>query len=161
MRTVGCVRLCVPVSCRCQPNRFLPGLFKIRGLPFSQICGAHRLAVAACHASPSLCTVRVVHLSDTHGLHDACAVPEGDILIHTGDFCYRSGCQDDYGSFDRFLAKQPHPHKLVVLGNHDLRAWEDVAPALPSATHIFWKEEIQVRGSPVDPTRPSPACLAA
>lgn len=34
--------------------------------------------------------MRVVCISDTHGLHDAlqteCAIPDGDVFIHAGDF---------------------------------------------------------------------------
>ena len=45
---------------------------------------------------------------------------DGDILIHTGDFCYRWGNTAEFADFDAFLARQPHAHKLVVLGNHDL-----------------------------------------
>ena len=63
-------------------------------------------------------TLRIVVLSDTHGLHDAVEVPDGDILIHAGDFTLR-GSLDELRSFNDFLGKQPHQFKLVIAGNHD------------------------------------------
>ena len=63
-------------------------------------------------------TVRLICLSDTHGLHDKIVVPDGDILIHAGDLT-SMGTPDQVRSFDRFLAKLPHRHKIVIAGNHD------------------------------------------
>ena len=31
--------------------------------------------------------VRLVLLSDTHGLHREISIPDGDVLVHAGDFC--------------------------------------------------------------------------
>ena len=30
--------------------------------------------------------IKFVCISDTHGMHSAMSVPEGDVLIHAGDF---------------------------------------------------------------------------
>jgi len=36
--------------------------------------------------------MRLVVISDTHGLHDRIdSLPDGDILVHAGDFRIRSG----------------------------------------------------------------------
>ena len=34
-------------------------------------------------------TIRIVHMSDTHNLHDlaSSSIPKGDLFLHTGDFC--------------------------------------------------------------------------
>lgn len=61
---------------------------------------------------------RLVLLSDTHGYHEGLDVPEGDVLVHAGDFC-TSGKEMQARAFARWLARQPHPHKVVVAGNHD------------------------------------------
>jgi predicted phosphodiesterase len=61
---------------------------------------------------------RLVLLSDTHGHHDALDVPEGDVLVHAGDFC-TSGKEAQARRFARWLAAQPHAHKVVIAGNHD------------------------------------------
>lgn len=45
--------------------------------------------------------MRVVCISDTHGLHDAlqteCAIPNGDVFIHAGDFT-DTGDRDEVSS---------------------------------------------------------------
>ena len=62
----------------------------------------------------------IVALSDTHGMHAAMdhAVPEGDVLIHAGDFCGR-GLMQEVHDFAAWMGALPHPHKLVTAGNHD------------------------------------------
>lgn len=66
---------------------------------------------------PSSSPVRVICLSDTHNTQPN--LPHGDVLIHAGDLT-------EYGSFDelqsqlRWLSSQPHDHKIVVAGNHDV-----------------------------------------
>jgi predicted phosphohydrolase len=62
--------------------------------------------------------VRLVLLSDTHGLHSEIDVPEGDILVHAGDFTIR-GSVDEVRRFNRFLERLPHPSKVVIAGNHE------------------------------------------
>ena len=61
---------------------------------------------------------RLVILSDTHGQHDACIVPLGDVLIHLGDIADR-GSLGDIRSFAEWLQRQPHAEKVVIEGNHD------------------------------------------
>jgi Icc-related predicted phosphoesterase len=62
--------------------------------------------------------MRFVALSDTHGWHEDVVVPEGDVLLFGGDMCGR-GTVDEVRRFARFLESQPHPHKVVIAGNHD------------------------------------------
>jgi hypothetical protein len=61
---------------------------------------------------------RFIFLSDTHGLHEEIAVPDGDILIHAGDFG-RRGTLAELVQFHAWLLRQPHKHKIFVAGNHD------------------------------------------
>jgi len=62
--------------------------------------------------------ITVVLLSDTHGRHRDVDVPDGDLLIHAGDFTF-FGNRDDAVDFNDWLGGLPHPHKVVVAGNHD------------------------------------------
>lgn len=65
-------------------------------------------------------TLRVVCISDTHGRHRGIAnVPDGDVLLHCGDFTHR-GTHDEIKDFNDWLGSLPHKHKLVIAGNHDL-----------------------------------------
>lgn len=66
--------------------------------------------------------VRIIHISDTHSLHDDFLrdIPDGDILIHSGDFV---NCFLPYNKtlteLDTFLGKLPHKYKIFVAGNHE------------------------------------------
>ncbi len=65
-------------------------------------------------------TLKVVAISDTHGQHHnmRCPVPDGDILIHAGDFTSRGG-RASVQNFAEWIGGLPHRHKLVIPGNHD------------------------------------------
>ncbi|MBI3130312.1 MAG: metallophosphatase domain-containing protein [Acidobacteria bacterium] len=62
--------------------------------------------------------MRIVCISDTHGLHGQVFVPNGDVLIHAGDFS-NTGSEGDVERFAKWLKTLPHPWKIVVAGNHD------------------------------------------
>jgi predicted phosphohydrolase len=91
--------------------------------------------------------VRIVALSDTHCMHERIAVPEGDVLIHAGDFCL-SGKASQARAFARWLAAQPHPHKVVIAGNHDrcLELDPALGPLLFEGCHYLFDSEVTVAG---------------
>lgn len=62
--------------------------------------------------------MRLVCISDTHNQHDALQLPGGDVLIHAGDFTGMGRVQE-VEAFAKWFGAQPHPHKIVVAGNHD------------------------------------------
>ena len=83
--------------------------------------------------------MRIVLLSDTHAQHDDLDVPDGDVLIHAGDFC-STGTLHEVESFGRFLARLPHAHKVVVAGNHDFACEEtpqEAREALGEVHYLF------------------------
>jgi len=70
-------------------------------------------------------SLRLVCISDTHGKHLQLAdkIPDGDILIHAGDFTNklrRSDMQESLQEFNSFLGTLPHKHKIVIGGNHEI-----------------------------------------
>lgn len=75
--------------------------------------------------------LRFVCLSDTHGAVEQARrefhkrVPDGDVLIHCGDFTM-AGNPSEITAFDSFIARLPHPVKLVIAGNHEL-TFEDAS----------------------------------
>jgi Icc-related predicted phosphoesterase len=71
--------------------------------------------------------VRIVVLSDTHGMHGI-DVPDGDVLVHAGDLTMRGTLGQIRLAVD-FLRSQPHRHKLVVAGNHDFAFEREPAAA--------------------------------
>jgi len=63
--------------------------------------------------------MRIVLISDTHGLHRQLDVPGGDMLIHAGDFTFNSEPPSIVSDFNAWLGSLPHRHKVVVPGNHE------------------------------------------
>ena len=66
--------------------------------------------------------VRFVAISDTHSLidtrgnqHPAPVIPDGDVLIHAGDFSY-FGLPHEVESFNSWIGGLPHATKLVIAG---------------------------------------------
>ncbi|WNJ18713.1 metallophosphatase domain-containing protein [Pontibacter sp. G13] len=66
----------------------------------------------------------IVCISDTHGKHRDLVLPDGDLLIHAGDFSNR-GDLAEVNSFLTWFGAQPHPHKVLIAGNHDFIAERD------------------------------------
>ena len=100
--------------------------------------------------------MRIVLISDTHGLHRQLEVPDGDMLIHAGDFTMNSKPDWMYRHFDIWLGELPHRFKIVIPGNHE---WllEDPAQrgAITNAVLLVDSgvevEGIKIWGSPVTP----------
>lgn len=73
--------------------------------------------------------MRLVLTSDTHGLHDRIeSLPEGDVLVHAGDFMNSGYDPQEVLSFNRWLGEQSFASRIVIGGNHD-RLFEN-SPAL-------------------------------
>ena len=64
-------------------------------------------------------SIRLVALSDTHGNLERIQIPDGDILLHAGDFCFHVGTPQELEKEFKALSKFPHKHKCVIAGNHD------------------------------------------
>ena len=62
---------------------------------------------------------RLVLLSDTHGFMSKIKVPDGDILLHSGDICYHKGTPQEVEKEFKLIGKLPHKYKVVIAGNHD------------------------------------------
>ena len=102
--------------------------------------------------------MRIVCLSDTHGLQDNFKVPEGDVLIHAGDFC-NTGIERDVHKFAKWIDQLPHRWKVIVAGNHDwfFQKQPDLARAYMEPDVIYLQdsgceiEGLKLWGSPWQP----------
>lgn len=63
--------------------------------------------------------LKIVCISDTHGYHGGVYAPDGDVLVHAGDYSM-AGRDSETKSFLGWLDVQPHRHKVLIAGNHDL-----------------------------------------
>ena len=109
-------------------------------------------------------SLRLVCLSDTHGLHRQLAVPEGDILIHAGDLTVfdqpLAASLALLRDVNAWLGELPHRHKVVIAGNHDrvLQGEPKTAHRLLTNAHYLENsgvvlEGLRFWGSPVTPVR--------
>ncbi len=69
---------------------------------------------------------KFVCLSDTHNQADKLVLPEGDILIHTGDFSNR-GTEKETQKFIDWMDSKSDAYEAIVFisGNHDFLAQKD------------------------------------
>ena len=63
--------------------------------------------------------MRIVAISDTHTKERNFEIPDGDVLVHCGDFTYRGRKGETVDFLDWFL-ELPHKHKVFIAGNHDI-----------------------------------------
>lgn len=103
--------------------------------------------------------VRFVCMSDTHCQHNKFQVPYGDVFLHAGDFT-KNGDKSQVQDFASFLSQLPHPHKIVIAGNHELTfEHSDVyKPYITSIPNTFYLQDssvkihgIHIYGSPWQP----------
>jgi Icc-related predicted phosphoesterase len=91
--------------------------------------------------------MRFVVISDTHKQHWKVDVPDGDVLLHAGDFTSR-GHYDEIKDFSAFLESLPHQHKIVIAGNHDMtfESAPEVAQAHLQGCVYLQDESIVIEG---------------
>ena len=86
--------------------------------------------------------MKLIVLSDNHTNYDF-ETPEGDVLIHCGDFT-DTGKPSEIEKFRDYLKEQPHRHKLFIFGNHEkvdreVKYWIDYLEDGTGATCIHEK----------------------
>lgn len=103
--------------------------------------------------------MKLVCLSDTHGLHREVKLPPGDVLVHAGDLSAH-GRLDEVASFlNWFSAVGNYRHRVLIAGNHDFLFERSPALAeqlVPQNVHYLNDSGITLEGlsfwgSPVTP----------
>lgn len=89
----------------------------------------------------------ILHISDTHGLHNRLGeLPSADVLVHSGDFT-NSGTEQETLDFLNWLILRPYQHKIFVVGNHDLCLWDAVGiEDLPENVHFLQDRSVTIDG---------------
>lgn len=102
--------------------------------------------------------MKIVCISDTHNFHDRLEVPEGDMLIHAGDFTL-AGSLSEVLDFNDWLGTLSHKHKIIIAGNHDTCFGENKMlgfKMITNGTYLLNSgvdiEGIKIWGSPLTPT---------
>ena len=101
-------------------------------------------------------TIDLVVLSDTHGFEGQFdqPLPEGDVLLHLGDFAFEGSVEAEHqglAAFDSWLAKQKFDYKIIVRGNHDPYTYDF---AKSKAMYVTTPTSINIGGFEMA-TRPS------
>jgi Icc-related predicted phosphoesterase len=103
--------------------------------------------------------MKIILISDTHGLHDQLQLPEGDMLIHAGDVSMR-GDEHEILAFLDWFGGLNYKYKIFISGNHDF-FFERKTPAYIKSlipenviylndSHVMI-EGIKIWGSPIQP----------
>lgn len=62
--------------------------------------------------------MKIICISDTHNMHQQMDIPDGDVIIHAGDFT-DAGTKNETQDFLKWFSRLKHQHKILVAGNHD------------------------------------------
>ena len=101
--------------------------------------------------------MKIVCISDTHGGHAKVQVPDGDILVCSGDITPH-GRLASLDSFDAWMGQLPHRHKFAIAGNHDFCFEETPAEARAKLRNVTYLQDeaveiegLKIYGSPWQP----------
>ena len=91
--------------------------------------------------------MKILHLSDTHGLHHQInSLPEADVIIHSGDISH-NGTEEEVLDFLNWYIELPYKHKIFITGNHDLCLWDaEGIEDLPSNVYFLQDNSIEIDG---------------
>jgi len=104
--------------------------------------------------------MKCVCISDTHRHHREIKVPNGDLLIYSGDIGLETVRQQNVlYDFNTWLGELPHKHKIIVAGNHDWLLYHLTKSAakqlFTNATYLDQEEAIidglKIYGDPRQP----------
>ena len=91
--------------------------------------------------------MKILHLSDTHGLHHQIKdLPEADVIIHSGDISH-NGDENEVLDFLNWYIELPYRHKIFVTGNHDLCLWDaEGIEDLPDNLYFLQDRGVEIDG---------------
>jgi len=84
--------------------------------------------------------MKVVAIGDTHGKHDDLDMPDGDLLIHTGDMS-DYGDISDIDLFNYWLGTLDYKDIVVIAGNHDMVFEKQPAAARAALTNAIYLQD--------------------
>jgi len=103
--------------------------------------------------------MKIVCISDTHGLHDTLELPKGDMIIHAGDVSTR-GKEDEVIDFLHWYSALDFTYKIFIAGNHDFffenESLEEINAIIPKNIIYLNDSGIEINGlkiwgSPIQP----------
>jgi hypothetical protein len=104
------------------PSRFIANWLYTSRTPVAPAVSSH-LSTAAAGLEDDQPSITLVCISDTHNSNPS-RIPDGDILLHAGDLTNKGTFAELQAQLD-WINMLPHPHKVVIGGNHDTLLDED------------------------------------
>ena len=91
--------------------------------------------------------MKILHLSDTHGLHHRIKdMPGADVIVHSGDIS-NNGTEEEVLDFLNWFIELNYSHKIFVTGNHDLCLWDaEGIEELPDNIHFLQDKGVEIDG---------------
>lgn len=90
--------------------------------------------------------MRILHLSDTHGMHHRLKdLPPADIIVHSGDGS-EEGEMDEILDFLDWFFNLDYKHKIFVAGNQDLSLDGGNIENLPKDCHYLHHSGVEIEG---------------
>lgn len=93
--------------------------------------------------------MRLVCLSDTHGLHERLTLPPGDVLLHAGD-CTNLGKLAEVQDFLNWFSEVGEfKYRVFIAGNHDLVFDDDpkaIRPLIPKNVRYLLDSGVKLGG---------------
>src|SRR5680860_51905 len=83
--------------------------------------------------------MKIICISDTHNKHEELILPEGDCIIHAGDFT-EAGTKKETRKFLEWFSSTPYIHKILIAGNHDFylqKKTHKIDQIIPSGIHYL------------------------
>ena len=103
--------------------------------------------------------MKIIAISDTHGLHSQLKLPPGDTLIHAGDISMK-GTERETVGFMNWFSQQDFKYKILIAGNHDFyferMPFEEINKMIPAGIIYLNDSGIEIDGitfwgSPITP----------
>ena len=90
--------------------------------------------------------MKILHISDTHGLHKRLKdLPTADVIVHSGDFTL-NGTEAEVMDFMEWFVELLYKHKVFVAGNHDSCLYGADIEGLPEGTHYLCGSGVTLDG---------------
>lgn len=103
--------------------------------------------------------MKIIFISDTHSKHKEIELPEGDMIIHSGDISGR-GRANEVEEFLAWFASLDYKYKIFIAGNHDFyfenKSQSSIQELMPEGVYYLCNsgikiEGIRIYGSPITP----------